>query len=175
MRILDSRGRLFGKISILDLGALCVILLAIVGIFFFPGTNGSVAQVKETKPVEVDLLIRGLSVGDPDGLIKKFQADKKANIVIRNQPHGQVDIKKVEELPKTILATQPDGSVKELPDPRDKSSYSLDMIMTIGGQAQITKDGVVLGNEKIKIGVPVRLEGFEYEFNASVIGVRTGG
>jgi len=36
MKILDSQGRLFGKVSILDFGAALVILLVLVGIFFFP-------------------------------------------------------------------------------------------------------------------------------------------
>ena len=35
MNILDSKGRLFGKINLLDLGAVLVILLVIVGIFSF--------------------------------------------------------------------------------------------------------------------------------------------
>ena len=59
MAILDSKGRLFGKINLLDLGALMVILLVIGGIFLFPGTTGSVAQVgTKTAPIEVDLLVR---------------------------------------------------------------------------------------------------------------------
>jgi len=33
MKILDSQGRLFGKVSILDFGAALVILLVLVGIF----------------------------------------------------------------------------------------------------------------------------------------------
>jgi len=40
MKILDSQGRLFGKVSILDLGAALVILLVLVGIFF-PVSSGS--------------------------------------------------------------------------------------------------------------------------------------
>jgi len=38
MKILDSQGRLFGKVSILD-GAALVILLVLVGIFFLSGTS----------------------------------------------------------------------------------------------------------------------------------------
>jgi hypothetical protein len=171
MAILDSKGRLFGKVSVLDLGAALVILLVIVGIFFFPGTSGSVAQMGGTKPVEVDLIVRGLSVRDPGALMKQFQEQKKTNIVIRNQPYGQVDIKSVQELPQTLAVPQPDGSVKELPDPRG-NSFSADLLMTLVGQGQITKDGPVMGNSKIKIGTPVELEGTDYNFRASVIEVR---
>jgi hypothetical protein len=46
------------------------------------------------------------------------------------------------------------------------------MLITLAGQATLTKDGPVLGNSKIKIGTPVELEGSNYNFNASVIDVR---
>ncbi|HBB34187.1 MAG TPA: pyruvate/2-oxoglutarate dehydrogenase complex,dihydrolipoamide dehydrogenase (E3) component [Cyanobacteria bacterium UBA8803] len=171
MAILDSKGRLFGKVSILDLGAALVILLVVVGVFFFPGTSGSVAQLNQTKPIEVDAIVRGLSVRNPEALITQFKEKKKTNIIIRNQPYGQVDIKSVKELARTLAVPQPDGSVKELPDPRS-NSFSADMLMTLGGQATMTKDGPVLGNSKIKIGTPIELEGTDYNFNASVIEVR---
>lgn len=171
MAILDSKGRLFGKVSLLDLGAAVVILLVIVGIFFFPGTSGSVAQLNDKKPIEVDVLVRGLSVRDPATLMNQFTSQKKTNIIIRNEPYGQVEVKAIKELPRTILVPQPNGTVKELPDPR-ANSFSTDMLMTLGGKATITKDGPVLGNSKIKIGTPVQLEGTNYSFNVSVIDIR---
>ncbi|MFB2893151.1 DUF4330 domain-containing protein [Aerosakkonemataceae cyanobacterium BLCC-F50] len=172
MKILDSQGRIFGKFSILDLGAALVILLVIVGIFFFPGTSGSLAQIGvPTKPVEIDVVVRGLSIRQPQDLMKEFQTKKKTNIIIRNQPYGQVDVKSVKELPRTVVVPQPDGTVKALPDPR-KDTFSSDMIITLAGKAQITKNGPVLGNSKLKVGIPLELEGFDYNFNSSVIDVR---
>lgn len=172
MKILDSQGRLMGKISILDLGAALVILLVIVGIFFFPGTSGSVAQIGvATKPVEVDVVVRGLSIRNPQELIKEFETKKKTKVIIRNQPYGEVGIKSVRELPRTVLVPQPDGTVKALPDPR-KDVFSTDMLITLTGNAQITSNGPVLGNSKIKVGTPIELEGLEYNFNASAIDVR---
>jgi hypothetical protein len=172
MKILDTQGRILGKFSILDLGAALVILLVIVGIFFFPGTSGSVAQVGvPTKPVEVDLLVRGLSIRQPQDLLKEFQTKKKTNIIIRNQPYGQVDVKAVRELPRTLVIPQPDGTAKAVPDPRP-DNFSTDMLITLTGKAQITKNGPVLGNSKLKVGTPVELEGFDYNFNSSVIDVR---
>jgi len=171
MAILDSKGRLFGKVSILDLGAALVILSVVVGIFFNPYSSGSVAQQNVTKPAEIDVLIRGLNVRNPQELINQFNQQKKTNIIIRNQPYGQLDIKSVKPLPRTLAVPQPDGSVKALPDPRP-DAFSTDMLMTLGGQATITKDGPVLGNSKIKIGTTVELEGTGYNFNASVIDLR---
>lgn len=172
MAILDSQGRLFGKVSILDVGAALVILLVIFGVFFYPGTSGSVAQIgAQTKPIEVDAIVRGLSVGDPQGLLTALQTTQKTNIIIRNQPYGQVEVKGVKALPRTIAVPQPDGSVAAKPDPRS-DQYTTDMLVTLGGNAQITDDGAVFGNNKIKIGTPLELEGLTYRFNASVIAVR---
>ena len=173
MAILDSKGRLFGKINLLDLGAALVILLVIVGIFIFPGTSGSVAQVgAKTVPIEVDLLVRGLNVRDPQQLLKEgFTKGGKTNVIIRNQPYGQIGIKSVQQLDRMLTIGQPDGSVKELPDPR-KNNFSTDFILTLEGKATVTKDGPVLGNSKVKIGMPFELEGFNYNFNASVIDIR---
>ncbi|MCC5638100.1 DUF4330 domain-containing protein [Nostoc sp. CHAB 5844] len=173
MAIFDSKGRLFGKINILDLGAALVILLVIVGIFIFPGTSGSVAQVgAKTVPIEVDLAVRGLNVRDPERLFDNgFKKGGKTNVIIRNQPYGQIGIKSVQVLPRTVTATQPDGSVKELPDPRT-NNFSTDMLLTLEGKAQVTESGPVLGNSKVKIGMPFELEGYNYNFNATVIDVR---
>lgn len=175
MKIIDSKGRILGKVSILDLGAACVIMLVVVGIFFFPGTpitEGIVAQTK-AKPIEVDVLVRGLSVADFDGLVQEFQEEKTANIVIRNQPAGKVEIKSTLPLPRTTPVAQPDGTVKALPDPRPEVNMIKDLIITLGGKAQITGNGAVLDNtKKVKIGTPIQLEGKNYDFNGSIIAVR---
>lgn len=173
MAILDSKGRLFGKVSILDIGAALVILLVLVGIFFFPGTTGSVAQIGvTTKPVEVDILVRNLNVRDTQKLFERgLKPGGKTNIIIRNQPHGQIPIQSVQQLPRTILVPQPDGSIKELPDPRTDLMLA-DIMFTLNGKAQITPNGPLIGNSKLKIGTPVELEGFNYNFNAAVVDIR---
>jgi len=173
MKLLDAKGRLFGKISILDLGAGLVILLVIVGIFVFPGTSGksTIAQVK-TQPIEVDVIVRGLSVRDPSQFIQDLQKTPTTNIIIRNQPAGSAKILKVNPLPRTAVVPQPDGTAKALPDPRPESAFVQDMILTLGGQAEVTETGAVLGNQKVKIGTLIELEGKDYDFNTSVIAVR---
>ncbi|MDJ0615686.1 MAG: DUF4330 domain-containing protein [Calothrix sp. MO_192.B10] len=173
MAILDSKGRLFGKLNILDFCATLVILLVIFGIFFFPGTTGSVAQIgTQTVPIEVDLVARGLNVRDPERLVEQgLTKGGKTNIIIRNQPYGQVTIKSMEVFPRNIIATLPDGTVKEVEDPRE-TSFSKDILLTITGKAQVTENGPVLGNSKVKIGMPFELDGFNYNFKASVIDIR---
>jgi hypothetical protein len=174
MAILDSKGRLFGKFNIFDVGAISVILLVFLGIFFFPSGTGSLAQINSKPvPIEVDLVVRGLNVRDTKQLAEYgLKPGGKTQVIIRQQPYGgDITIKSVEQLPRTLTVPQPDGSVKELPDPR-KNNFSTDMILTLAGQAKLAETGPVLGTNKVKIGMTFELEGYNYNFNASVIDVR---
>jgi Domain of unknown function (DUF4330) len=172
MAILDSKGRLFGKFNLLDIGAIFVVLLVVVGIFLFPG-SGSVAQVNaKIVPIEVDLVVRGLNVRDPQQLYANgFAKDGKTQVIIRKEPYGEIKIKSIQELPRTLSVPQPDGSLKELVDPRT-NNFSTDMLLTLEGKAKLTETGPVLGNSKVKIGMPLELEGFNYNFNATIIDIR---
>ncbi|GAB4348676.1 MAG: DUF4330 domain-containing protein [Cyanophyceae cyanobacterium] len=172
MKLLDDRGRLFGKVSILDVGAALTILAVVIGIFFIPGTGGSVAQVgATTKPVEIDAVVRGLSVLNPESVMGEMRTSGKVNLVVRNQPYGSVEIKNLRPLSRDVLVPQPDGTVKAMADPRS-DIFSTDMLITLSGKATLTPNGPVLGNSKMKIGTPIELEGKTYNFNASVIDVR---
>lgn len=173
MTILDAKGRLFGKVSLLDIGAALIILMVAIAIFFFPGTSGSVAQVGvETRPVEVDVMVRGLTVSDPDALYETLQNAEKTQIIIRNQPYGEVGIKSVERLPRSTAVPQPDGTVQAYPDPRPELNYTIDLLITLTGEAQMTDNGPVLGNNKVKVGTQIEMEGELYDFYTSTVGVR---
>jgi len=173
MTIVDAQGRLFGRINLLDIAVALLILLVIIGIFFVPGTSGtSVGGTGNTQPIEVDAMVRGLRVGDPDAFVQTLEEAGKTNVIIRNQPFGELAIKALQRTPRSVAVPQPDGSVKALPDPRPELDRTIDIIITLGGQAQITPSGAVLGNNKVKIGTPLKLEGLTYSINTSVIDVR---
>lgn len=173
MKLIDAKGRLFGKVSLLDIGAALVILMVLAGIFLYPGTSGSVAQVGAvTQPVEVDVIVRGLTVSDPQGLYETLKQAKTTNVIIRNQPYGQVDIKDVKLLPRSTAVPQPDGTVKAYPDPRPELDYTIDMLITLTDDATIVDGGVVFGNSNVKIGTQIEIEGQLYDFYTSTVGVR---
>lgn len=169
MAVIDAQGRLFGKVSILDVGAALVILFVVLGIVL-PGSGGDSLIAGGSQSVEVDAIVLGLSASNPKELI---QAGDKTNFIIRNAPAGQVDIKNVEFLPRNLAITQPDGSVKPLPDPRVEAKYVSNILITLEGQAEVKGDNIKLGGTDIKIGVPVELGGQQYNFKASVIDIRT--
>ncbi|TVQ44215.1 MAG: DUF4330 domain-containing protein [Gloeocapsa sp. DLM2.Bin57] len=173
MTIIDRQGRLFGKISIIDLGAALVILLVLIGIFVVPGPTGSVAQIAANQPIEVDLLVRGLGVNNIEQLFSEFQEQPQANVVIRSQPAGQVEIKAAKELERTVSVPQPDGTVLALPDPRPEIVIIRDLLITIAGEGQVNNEGAILGKQKVRIGTSIELDGRTYNFNGTVIEVRS--
>ena len=173
MALLDSKGRLFGKISILDVGAIAIVLAVIFGIFFLPGNSGSVAQLgANIKTVEVELLVRGLSVKNPDRFVEEFRDSETTSNVIRNQPFANVGIKSIERLPRTTPVPQPDGSVAALDDPRPEVENITDLSIILTSDAELTPNGFLFGNNKVKVGHTLRLEGYNYDFNGSVIDIR---
>ncbi len=173
MAILDSKGRIFGKLSLLDLGAALAILMVIFGIFIYPGATGSIAQSNMNKQdVEVDVIARGLTVLNPEQFLADLAKTETTSIVVRNQPYGdKIDVKKVLALPRSVAVPQPDGTVKSYPDPRPELGYTADMLITLGANVQVVDGSPILG-VPVKIGTPVEIEGDSYNFKVSTIAIR---
>ena len=173
MAILDSKGRLFGKLSLLDLGAALAILMVVFGIFIYPGATGSIAQSNNMQNVEVDVIARGLTVLNPEQFLADLAQTTQTKIVVRNQPYGSpIEVKKVLALPRSVAVPQPDGSVKAFPDPRPELGYTADMLITLGARAEVSQDKAPILGVPIKIGTPVEIEGDSYNFKVSTIAIR---
>jgi len=67
-------------------------------------------------------------VGDPQQLVKQGSRRRENQYYYPQSTHGQIGIKSVKQLPRTVLVPQPDGSLKELPDPR-ANQFSTDMLL----------------------------------------------
>jgi hypothetical protein len=73
-----------------------------------------------------------------------------------------------------LVALQPDGRVVTAEDPNQALVGSLDARFVLQGQGRKTDGGVVFGNQNLKIGAPVELEGRNYRLNGSVSGLLLG-
>lgn len=170
MAIVDRQGRLFGKVNILDVGAILVILFVVLGIFVLPSSSGgSLVDSGGAQSIEVDALVLGLKTREPEKLLK---TGDETNFIIRNAPAGKVTIKTVEFLPRDLVITQPDGSIKLLPDPRPDAKLASNILLTLAGKAEVKGDNIKMGGTDIKIGVPIELGSQTYNFKASVIDIR---
>ena len=161
--------------SLVDLGAVAAALLAIGGVVWSPRLSGAVAQATGAlQPVTVMVDVRGAPSADPSGLIQQMREEGKVAIVIRNEPHGSVALKEIIPLDRIISTLTPDGKLVSAPDPNQKTFGTFDGRFVLEGQGRRTGGGVVFGNQTIKIGAPVELEGTNYRFNGTVTDLKLG-
>ena len=159
--------------SVVDLGAAVAVLLAAVGVLWSPKLSGTVAKATGAlRPVTVTVDVRGVPSADPAALLRSAEAEGKVAIVIRNQPHGSVAVKRIVPLERRLTILTPDGRLVSAPDPNQKTFGTFDGRFVLAGEGRRSAGGVVFGNQTIKIGAPVELEGSNYRFNGTVTDLR---
>lgn len=159
----------FKPLDIAILGAILAIIA--IGILVYFGKNKvfSNSPVEFTKKVEFEVMIRGVSVTDPN---IPFQIGDQTFITIRNVPYTKLKITGVKFAPKQmVVPIASDG--KPFSIIQDYSQqFMFDYIIRLEDTAKITKDGAVVGGNKIKIGIPIILEGFNYRVGGTISNVQ---
>ena len=163
------------RFSLVDAGAAAAVLLAAAGVIWSPKLSGAVARATGgLVPVTVMVDVRGVPVADPAALINAAREGGRVAIVIRNQPHGSVPVEQVIPLQRRLAAVLPDGKVVSAPDPNQDQFPSLDARFVLRGEGRKGADGVVFGNQNLKIGAPIELEGTDFRVTGSVTGLKVG-
>ena len=122
-------------------------------------------QIEATSPITFQVFLRGVTVTGENFPVKK---DDKTFITIRNVPYTELTVVDVTSQPRKTLS--PAGRYILVNDPSQPAIF--DAVITITDTAKITKDGAVVGGNKIKMGLPVTLEGETYKFNGTISDVR---
>lgn len=165
---IDHSGRLFGKINIIDFTALLTALLVSVGVLLVQsGTYKTSGQVIESESdVEYTISLRGVQTLSPE----LFKEGEMLSISIRNQPRGKVKIAKVQQSRVIEAIGSPDGTVKVIENPAHPNSY--DYFITLHDHALRTPDGFVTNGVKVKIGLHIEVEGFNYRINGQIVDIK---
>ena len=151
------------------------VLLAAAGVIWSPKLSSGVARATGgMQPVTVLVDVRGVAAADPAAIVASAREAGKVSIVIRNQPHGSVAVKDVIPLQRRLSAVMPDGKVVSAPDPNQATFGSLDARFVLAGEGRKGSSGVVFGNQNLKIGAPVELEGPDFRVTGSVTGLKLG-
>ena len=142
-----------------------VIIALIVGYFTFANVRQTAdKQIEATSKIRFDVFVRGVTLTGEGLPMKK---EEKTFISIRNVPYSELDIIDVKsDRKKTVLPTFNSKKVIVVEDVSQANLY--DIIITLEDTAKITKDGAVVGGNKIKMGLPITLEGEDYRFNGIV-------
>jgi len=157
---------LIRKIRIVDFIIIVGVVLAlIVGYFTFTNVRQTAdKQIEATSKIRFDVFVRGVTLTGEGLPMKK---NEKTFISIRNVPYSDLDIIDVKsDRKKTVLPTFNSKKVIVVEDVSQANLY--DIIITLEDTAKITKDGAVVGGNKIKMGLPITLEGEDYRFNGIV-------
>jgi hypothetical protein len=170
-----SRSNPSGRWSLVDVAAGAAVLLAAAGVLWSPKLSSAVARATGGEvPVTVSVDVRGEPAVDSAALIRDIEAEGKVAIVIRNAPHGTVKVAKVQPLQRRLTILTPDGKLISTPDPNQKTFGTFDARFILEGRGRKGEGGVVFGNQKLKIGAPVELEGSNYRFNGNVTNLTIG-
>lgn len=162
---------LLKKIKPIEIIVLAGIILALgVGFATFKNYRQTASkQIEATSKISFQVFLRGISY---TGQQMPIRSGEKTFISIRNVPYSDLDIVDVKiEKKKVLLPSLNSKNPIVVDDVTMANTY--DVIVTLVDTAKITKDGAVVGGNKIKIGLPITLEGKDYRFNGTVSDLKT--
>ena len=159
------------KFRIVDLVILLAVVLAlVVGFLTYKHLRQTAdKQIESTQKIAFQVFLRGVTITSGSSPILP---GSDTFLSIRNVPY--TDLK--------VIDVKIDTKKTVVPTPNAKEPFTLiqdysqmfmyDIVVTVIDTAKITKDGAVVGGNKIKIGLPITLEGPDYKFNGTVSNVQ---
>lgn len=163
---MDKFKEIFKKFKTVDMIIVAGVVLAlIVGFFTYKNFRQTASkQIEATSKISFQVFVRGVTL---TGNEIPMRANDKTFISIRNVPYTDLDIVDVKaDRKKIVLPILNSKKVMVIEDVSQANMY--DITVTLKDTAKITKDGAVVGGNKIKIGLPITLEGKDYKFNGTV-------
>lgn len=155
------------KVDYVIIGFICL-LLVVVGLVFVGQNKFSKSPVEAEKKVAFQVFFRGITITNPES---PFQVGQDSFITIRNVPYTKLKIVDVKFDRRKVVVPANNKEKFILVD--DVSSpFQFDFLVTLVDNAKITKDGAVVGGNKLKIGVPIVLEGNDYKLNGTISNVQ---
>lgn len=166
-----KNGKVFGKFNIVDFSIVAVIAIIVLAVLITKiGVFKPMAKISNgVKDIEFVVTTRAYEVTAKDEL---FEVGKKTFITIRNVPYTELEIADVQK--ETMKEMFFNYDRPEVPYLINNVAYPhrFQYVITLKDKAHITADGAVVGGNKIKIGLPVDLEGFNYRLSGTVSDVR---
>ena len=143
-----------------------IILALVVGVLTIKNYRETAEkQIEATSEISFKVYLKGVILSDNTIPIKQKDT---TFISIRNVPYSDLEVVDVTSSPKMITISN-GRSYKAVPDASQPNTY--DIVVTVKDNAKITKDGAVVGGNKIKMGLPITLEGQTYKFTGTVSGI----
>lgn len=163
--ILEKFLKILKRLRPLDIIIIVIILAALVigGLTALGKRATSSKQIEASTKVDIEVYFRNVVVTSNNS---PFEVGDETFITIRNVPYTKLKITNVNYDRKKVIIPSGTSDYKVVDDVT--SPFNYDFLVTVEDDAKITKDGAVVGGNKIKIGLPVTLEGVDYRLNGIV-------
>lgn len=162
MKIIDEKGKVFGKINVIDLVILVVVIGLLAGVgykLFFQSNNGVTEQPTEKEQVEITFLIKGCAPEVQESL-------KKGDKLIINNEISNAEVKCVEASDSQTTTVNDQGKVIVTTNPT-----MVDMRITVEVEADVSKAGVTVNGEMMKVNADFIVETTDFYGNTKIIDV----
>jgi len=159
------------KIRPFDYLIIVLILIGlIVGFLTFSGKRATSSnQIEASTNIELEIYLRGVALTSDETL---FKVGDETFITIRNVPYTKLKIKDVKYSKRKIMLPSFNPKKPYILVNDDTAPYQYDYLVKVVDDAKITKDGdAVVGGNKVKIGIPITLEGAKYKLNGVISNV----
>ena len=157
------------KLKVTDIVIIALIIIfVVIGTFaVFKKKHFSNLPIEKEAKINFEVFFRGVTISDR---MAPFRAGDDAFITIRNVPYTKLKIVDFDGRPrmKSIAANNKHGFIM-VEDASMPNMY--DFIVRLEDTAKKTPDGYVAGGNKIKMGIPVVIEGEKYKYTGTISNV----
>lgn len=143
---------------------LILVLVVIGGLAVFKKKDFSNLPVEKEATIYFDVFFRGITL---TALEQPFKAGDNAFITIRNVPYTKLKIVETAGQPRMTII--PSNNKEGFIIKEDAAMPNLyDVVVRLEDKAKKTPDGYVAGGNKIKMGIPVVIEGETYKYTGTI-------
>lgn len=150
-----------------------IFIFVIFALIFIGKKVYAPTPVENEGKVAYEIFFQNVKIsGDESTRQNPFEVDAETFVTIRNQPHAKLKITNVKYNRKMIMI--PTGNANDpyvLVDDKE-NPISYDFLITVEDNGKLTADGVVSGGTKVKIGLPITLEGPTYRLNGIITNIK---
>ncbi|MCR4398002.1 MAG: DUF4330 domain-containing protein [Firmicutes bacterium] len=162
MTLIDSRGRLFGKVNIIDLLLVVLVLVGAYGFWHTRTSSAGLAALRGTeRQIEATFLVSSVRPATSDVM----KVGDKVNDGKTNSYLGVITDVRIE--PAEIAMIMPDGRVYE-----SVSKTRRDVWVTLRGPGRVSPNAIILGSTEIRIGTQVSLKTNIFAVQTTVMAIK---
>ena len=166
---------IIGKMRPMDYMILGVIIFVLI-ILLFIGIGKKVyapTPVESEGKVSYEIFFKGVvvSAGKNENPQSPFEVGAQTFVTIRNVPHAKLKITGVQYNRRMKMLPLANGKEPYVLVDDKENPLTYDFLVTVEDTGKFTSDGVVSGGNKIKVGLPITLEGDLYRLNGVISNV----